>query len=144
MCALNFPTSLNAGLARILGKMLKLDSQHAGLAGIPEIERNKQQYFRQVFCMCNEYQTLATVQSGHGRRCFSSTLALAVAPQKRVCLVQVLGIVGGAAHPFSIPHPPAIFQPPCRAELNCRHAKARCRSSYPRNPTSKIAPTPPR
>lgn len=66
MCALNFPTSLNAGLARILDKMLKLDSQHAGLAGIPEIERNKQKYFRQVFCMCNEYQPLPLSSPGMG------------------------------------------------------------------------------
>lgn len=46
--------------------MLKLDSQRAGLVRIPEIERNKQKYFRQVFCMCNDYQTFATVQSGQG------------------------------------------------------------------------------
>jgi hypothetical protein len=61
ICALNFPISLNAGLARILGTMLKLDFQRAALVRIPEIERNKQKYFRQVFFMCDEYQTFATV-----------------------------------------------------------------------------------
>lgn len=61
ICALNFPISLNAGLARILGTMLKLDFQRAALLRIPEIERNKQKYFRQVFLMCDEYQTFATV-----------------------------------------------------------------------------------
>jgi len=61
ICALNFPVSLNAGLARILGTMLKLDFERAVLLRIPEIERNKQRYFRQVFLMCDEYQTFATV-----------------------------------------------------------------------------------
>src|SRR5206468_1642488 len=61
ICALNFPISLNAGLARILGTMLKLDFQRAALVRIPEIECNKQKYFRQVFFMCDEYQTFATV-----------------------------------------------------------------------------------
>lgn len=61
ICALNFPISLNAGLARILGTMLKLDFQRAALLRIPEIERNKQKYFRQVFFICDEYQTFATV-----------------------------------------------------------------------------------
>jgi hypothetical protein len=61
ICALNFPVSLNAGLARILGTMLKLDFERAALLRIPEIERNKDKYFRQVFLMCDEYQTFATV-----------------------------------------------------------------------------------
>jgi hypothetical protein len=61
ICALNFPVSLNAGLARILGTMLKLDFERAVLLRIPEIEQNKQRYFRQVFLMCDEYQTFATV-----------------------------------------------------------------------------------
>jgi hypothetical protein len=61
ICALNFPISLNAGLARILGTMLKLDFERAVLLRIPEIERKKQEYFRQVFLMCDEYQTFATV-----------------------------------------------------------------------------------
>jgi type IV secretory system conjugative DNA transfer VirD4/TraG family protein len=62
ICALNFPVSLNAGLARILGTMLKLDFERAVLLRIPEIERNnKKKHFRQVFLMCDEYQTFATV-----------------------------------------------------------------------------------
>ncbi|HEX5234509.1 MAG TPA: TraM recognition domain-containing protein [Silvibacterium sp.] len=62
ICALNFPVSLNAGLARILGTMLKLDFERAVLLRIPEIERNnKEKHFRQVFLMCDEYQAFATV-----------------------------------------------------------------------------------
>src|SRR5579871_1246973 len=61
ICALNFPISLNAGLARILGTMLKLDFQRAVLLRVPEMERDKKKYFRQVFLMCDEYQTFATV-----------------------------------------------------------------------------------
>ena len=61
ICALNFPISLNAGLSRILGTMLKLDFQRAVLLRVPEMERNKQKYFRQLFLMCDEYQTFATV-----------------------------------------------------------------------------------
>jgi hypothetical protein len=42
--------------------MLKLDFERAVLLRIPEIERNnKMKYFRQVFLMCDEYQTFATV-----------------------------------------------------------------------------------
>lgn len=61
ICALNFPVSLNAGLARILGTMLKLDFQRAVLGRVPEMERNRERYFRQVFLMCDEYQSFATV-----------------------------------------------------------------------------------
>ncbi len=61
ICALNFPISVNAGLARILGTMLKLDFQRAVLLRVPEMERNKNKYFRQVFFICDEYQTFATV-----------------------------------------------------------------------------------
>lgn len=61
ICALNFPISFNAGLSRILGTMLKLDFQRAVLSRVPEMERNKQKYFRQLFLICDEYQTFATV-----------------------------------------------------------------------------------
>ena len=61
ICALNFPISLNAGLARILGTMLKLDFQRAALGRIPEMEKHRERYYRQVFLMCDEYQTFATV-----------------------------------------------------------------------------------
>ena len=61
ICALNFPISLNASLARILGTMLKLDFQRAVLGRVPEMERNRGRYFRQVFLMCDEYQSFATV-----------------------------------------------------------------------------------
>lgn len=61
ICALNFPISLNASLARILGTMLKLDFQRAVLGRIPEMARGRERYFRQVFLMCDEYQSFATV-----------------------------------------------------------------------------------
>jgi hypothetical protein len=61
ICALNFPISLNAGLARILGTMLKLDFQRAVLGRVPEMERNREKHFRPVFLMCDEYQSFATV-----------------------------------------------------------------------------------
>lgn len=61
ICALNFPISFNAGLSRILGTMLKLDFQRAVLSRVPEMERNKKKYFRQLFLICDEYQTFATV-----------------------------------------------------------------------------------
>ena len=45
ICALNFPISLNASLARILGTMLKLDFQRAVLLRIPEMEREQGKVF---------------------------------------------------------------------------------------------------
>src|SRR5438270_9316832 len=41
--------------------MLKLDFQRAALVRIPQMERNKDKDFRQVFLMCDEYQSFATV-----------------------------------------------------------------------------------
>jgi len=61
VCALNFPVSLNPGLARAIGVMMKLDFQRAVLNRIPKIENNPEQYFRQVFFICDEYQHFATV-----------------------------------------------------------------------------------
>ncbi len=61
VCALNFPVSLNPGLAKAIGVMMKLDFQRAVLGRIPRIEANPQQYFRQVFFICDEYQHFATV-----------------------------------------------------------------------------------
>jgi hypothetical protein len=61
VCALNFPVSLNAGLARALGTMMKMDFQRAVLLRIPKMEEQKDRYFRPVFFLCDEYQTFATV-----------------------------------------------------------------------------------
>jgi hypothetical protein len=61
VCALNFPVSLNPGLAKAIGVMMKLDFQRAMLNRIPKIERNPKQHFRQGFFICDEYQHFATV-----------------------------------------------------------------------------------
>ena len=61
VCALNFPVSLNPGLAKAIGVMMKLDFQRAVLSRIPKIEANRGQHFRQVFFICDEYQHFATV-----------------------------------------------------------------------------------
>lgn len=61
VCALNFPVSLNPGLAKAIGVMMKLDFQRAMLNRIPKIENNTRHYFRQAFFICDEYQHFATV-----------------------------------------------------------------------------------
>jgi len=61
VCALNFPIGLNAGLAKALGVMMKLDFQRAVLNRVPEMETHRERYFRQVFFICDEYQHFATV-----------------------------------------------------------------------------------
>jgi len=61
VCALNFPIGMNAGLARALGVMMKLDFQRAVLNRVPEMETHRERYFRQVFFICDEYQHFATV-----------------------------------------------------------------------------------
>ena len=61
VCALNFPISLNPGLAKAIGVMMKLDFQRAVINRIPHIEANPTQHFRQVFFICDEYQHFATV-----------------------------------------------------------------------------------
>lgn len=61
VCALNFPIGMNAGLAKALGVMMKLDFQRAVLNRVPEMEMHRDRYFRQVFFICDEYQHFATV-----------------------------------------------------------------------------------
>jgi hypothetical protein len=61
VCALNFPTAMNAGLAKAIGVMMKLDFERAVLNRIPKIEAHPEQYFRQVLFLCDEYQHFATV-----------------------------------------------------------------------------------
>jgi len=61
VCALNFPVSMNPGLAKALGVMMKLDFERATLNRIPEIEGHPERHFRQVLFLCDEYQHFATV-----------------------------------------------------------------------------------
>jgi hypothetical protein len=61
VCALNFPIGLNPGLARALGVMMKLDFQRAVLNRVPDMTRNPKKHFREVFFVCDEYQSFATV-----------------------------------------------------------------------------------
>ena len=61
VCALNFPMSLNAGLARALGTMMKMDFQRAVLQRIFRIDQERDRHFRPVFFLCDEYQAFATV-----------------------------------------------------------------------------------
>jgi hypothetical protein len=59
--ALNFPASMNPGLARAIGVMLKMDFQRAVLNRIPHIEKNPGKNWRPILFICDEYQELATV-----------------------------------------------------------------------------------
>ena len=61
LSALNFPVAMNAGLAKALGVMLKLDFERAVLNRVPLMENNQGKYFRQVLFLCDEYQHFATV-----------------------------------------------------------------------------------
>jgi hypothetical protein len=61
VCSLNFPVGMNAGLAKAIGVMMKLDFERAVLNRIPQIEAEKDKYFRQVLFLCDEYQHFATV-----------------------------------------------------------------------------------
>jgi len=59
--ALNFPISMNPGLARAIGVMLKMDFQRAVLNRIPKIAKNPEMRWRPILFVCDEYQELATV-----------------------------------------------------------------------------------
>jgi hypothetical protein len=59
--ALNFPTSMNPGLARAIGVMLKMDFQRAVLNRIPLIAANPGKDWRPIVFICDEYHELATV-----------------------------------------------------------------------------------
>jgi hypothetical protein len=61
VCALNFPIGMNPGLAKAIGVMMKLDFERAVLNRVPQMEAHPEQYFRQVFFICDEYQHFATV-----------------------------------------------------------------------------------
>jgi hypothetical protein len=59
--ALNFPVSMNPGLARAIGVMLKMDFQRAVLNRIPRISAEPNRVWRPVVFICDEYQHFATV-----------------------------------------------------------------------------------
>ena len=61
VCALNFPVSLNPGLARTIGTLMKQDFQRAVLNRIPKIESHPHRSWREVLFLCDEYQGFATV-----------------------------------------------------------------------------------
>src|SRR5215469_8849688 len=61
VCALNFPISMNPGLAKAIGVMMKLDFERAVLNRIPQMETDPERYFRQVLFLCDEYQHFASV-----------------------------------------------------------------------------------
>ena len=69
VCALNFPVSLNPGLARALGAFLKMDFQRAVLNRIPLMATHPEEHYRQVFFICDEYHLFAVpVVVGGGTR----------------------------------------------------------------------------
>jgi hypothetical protein len=59
--ALNFPASMNPGLARAIGVMLKMDFQRAVLNRIPSISEKPHKLWRPIVFICDEYQHFATV-----------------------------------------------------------------------------------
>jgi hypothetical protein len=61
VCALNFPIGMNAGLAKALGVMMKLDFERAVLNRVPAMEAHPERHFREVLFLCDEYQHFATV-----------------------------------------------------------------------------------
>jgi hypothetical protein len=60
VCALNFPVSLNPGLAKALGTLMKMDFQRAVLLRIPEMTKHPDRHYREVAFICDEYQNFAT------------------------------------------------------------------------------------
>jgi len=60
VCALNFPVSINPGLAKAIGTMMKQDFQRAVLNRIPGIEREPARIWRQTLFLCDEYHIFAT------------------------------------------------------------------------------------
>ncbi len=58
---LNFPVSMNPGLARAIGVMLKMDFQRAVLNRIPRMSADHGKVWRPIVFICDEYQHFATV-----------------------------------------------------------------------------------
>lgn len=59
--ALNFPMSMNPGLAKTIGTLMKQDFQRAMLNRIPKMAQEPDRHFREVLFLCDEYQGFATV-----------------------------------------------------------------------------------
>lgn len=59
--ALNFPVSMNPGLAKTIGTLMKQDFQRAMLNRIPRMAREPERHFREVLFLCDEYQGFAKV-----------------------------------------------------------------------------------
>src|ERR1700680_2743645 len=59
--ALNFPVSMNPGLARAIGVMLKMDFERAVLNRIPRIAAKPNGPWRPILFICDEYHHFATV-----------------------------------------------------------------------------------
>jgi len=57
VAALNFPIGMNAGLAKALGVMMKLDFERAVLNRVPQIEAHPELYFRQVLFLATSTST---------------------------------------------------------------------------------------
>jgi TraM recognition site of TraD and TraG len=55
------PISINPGLARAIGVMLKMDFQRAVLNRIPKIASQPENHWRPIVFICDEYQHFATV-----------------------------------------------------------------------------------
>jgi hypothetical protein len=60
VCALNFPTVSNPGLAKLIGTLMKQDFQRAVLERIPRMTLGPQRHWREVVFLCDEYQAFAT------------------------------------------------------------------------------------
>jgi type IV secretory pathway TraG/TraD family ATPase VirD4 len=52
---------MNPGRAKAIGVMMKLDFERAVLNRVPAMEKNPDNYLRQVPFLCDEYQHFATV-----------------------------------------------------------------------------------
>lgn len=59
---LNFPVSLNPGLARAIGTLMKMDFQRSVLLRIPAMVKHTDRYFRQVVFVCDEYQKICNAR----------------------------------------------------------------------------------
>ena len=59
--ALNFPSSGNPGLARMIGTLMKVDFQRAVLGRVQKMEDEPERKFRPVLFLCDEYHAFATV-----------------------------------------------------------------------------------
>ena len=51
--ALNFPVSMNPGLAKTIGTLMKQDFQRAMLNRIPKMAREPERHFREVLFLCD-------------------------------------------------------------------------------------------